>query len=161
GAASRARRPTPRYWSSSGKPSSGILAGVRRHFPDCETTSPGEDQVMSSEGNDLREQDGRFLGRLAYRLCRQHRLRRRFDEADVVQETLLKAHLKRGQFRGTTEAERLSWLGAILRNTFRDMVARELSQKRNPGREQSLHTPTPECSAGWGALLAAGQPSPG
>jgi RNA polymerase sigma-70 factor (ECF subfamily) len=115
---------------------------------------------MSGEAHGLQEHHRRVLRGLACRLCRHLRLRQRFDEADVVQETLLKAHEKRGQFRGTTEAERLTWLGEILHNTFHDMVDRELTQKRNPGRERSLHAAGPEVAAGWDAVPAAVQPSP-
>jgi len=36
------------------------------------------------------------------------RLRRRFDESDLVQETLLRAHANRDQCRGETEGERVA-----------------------------------------------------
>src|SRR5262249_13575278 len=41
------------------------------------------------------------------------RLRSKFDPSDVVQQTLLEAFAKRGQFRGT-EAERAGWLRQVL-----------------------------------------------
>ena len=44
------------------------------------------------------------------------RLAARVDASDVVQETLARAHEKREQFRGTTEAERAAWLRQILAN---------------------------------------------
>jgi RNA polymerase sigma-70 factor (ECF subfamily) len=115
---------------------------------------------MFSEATDLHKQHDRILRGLAGRLCRRCGLRPRFDEADVVQETLLKAHQKRGQFRGTTEAERLAWLTEILHNTFHDMMDRERAGKRNAGREQSLHALPPGCSPCWDALPADSQPSP-
>src|SRR5262245_34902471 len=42
------------------------------------------------------------------------------DTSDLVQQTLLKAHENRDQFRGTTDAERAAWLRAILANQVRD-----------------------------------------
>jgi len=42
------------------------------------------------------------------------------DPSDLVQQTLLKAHENRDQFRGTTDAERAAWLRAILANQVRD-----------------------------------------
>src|SRR5262249_61076458 len=47
-------------------------------------------------------------------------LRGQFDTSDLVQQTLLKAHENRDQFRGTTDAERAAWLRAILANQVRD-----------------------------------------
>lgn len=47
-------------------------------------------------------------------------LRDHLDSSDLVQQTLLKAHENRGQFRGTTDAERAAWLRAILTNQVRD-----------------------------------------
>ena len=49
-------------------------------------------------------------------------LRNRLDAADLVQETLLKAHLKKDQLRGQTEQERLGWLRQILVRTTIDRV---------------------------------------
>jgi RNA polymerase sigma-70 factor (ECF subfamily) len=52
------------------------------------------------------------------------RLRGRIDPSDVVQQTLLKAHGRRGDFRGTTEAERFGWLRAILHRHLADELRR-------------------------------------
>jgi RNA polymerase sigma-70 factor (ECF subfamily) len=40
--------------------------------------------------------------------------------SDVAHDTILKAHKKREQFRGTTEAEYRAWLRRILANTIAD-----------------------------------------
>ena len=53
--------------------------------------------------------------------------------SDVVQETLLKAHEHRDQFRGQTEAERRGWLRRILANTVAD-AARKLGDEQTIGR---------------------------
>src|SRR5262245_2060803 len=51
-------------------------------------------------------------------------LRGQLDTSDLVQQTLLKAHENRDQFRGTTDAERAAWLRAILANQVRDAYRR-------------------------------------
>jgi RNA polymerase sigma-70 factor (ECF subfamily) len=51
-------------------------------------------------------------------------LRREIDPSDLVQQTLLKAHENRSQFRGATDAERAAWLRAILLNHVRDAYRR-------------------------------------
>src|SRR5262249_6635094 len=54
--------------------------------------------------------------RVLARLQIDPRLRPKLDPSDVVQETLLKAHERRDQFRGTTDAELAAWLRQILAN---------------------------------------------
>jgi RNA polymerase sigma-70 factor (ECF subfamily) len=48
------------------------------------------------------------------------RLHRLLSASDMAQETILKAHKKRAQFRGQTEAEYRAWLRRILANTIAD-----------------------------------------
>ena len=67
-----------------------------------------------------------------YRQARRQlgsRLRRKLDAADIVQETLLKAHEKLKQFRGQTEAELAAWLRTILENTLA-MAVRQFQAAR-------------------------------
>ncbi len=82
--------------------------------------------------------------------------RRRFDSSDVVQETLLKAHKHRDQFRGTTEAELVGWLQAILRRVVLDKVKKE----GNVRLEASLHEAVDESSARLHDCLHAKGPAP-
>jgi RNA polymerase sigma-70 factor, ECF subfamily len=94
---------------------------------------------------------------LLARLQVDPRLRGKVDPSDVVQQTLVKAHANRGQFRGQTAAEQAAWLRRILANTLVDSarkVAREVDLRGPP--EQALH----ESSARLEAWLAAGQDSP-
>src|SRR5262249_33499252 len=53
------------------------------------------------------------------------RLRRRFDSSDLVQETYVKAVKGKDGFRGLTEAELISWLLTILRNTVKDAIRKD------------------------------------
>jgi hypothetical protein len=52
------------------------------------------------------------------------RLRALDDSSDVVQQTLMKAQERIGQFRGTGEAEFLAWLRAILARQLADLARR-------------------------------------
>ena len=65
-------------------------------------------------------------------------LRGQFDTSDLVQQTLLKAHENRDQFRGTTDAEQAAWLRAILANQVRDGYRRLGQQPVRSVEETSL-----------------------
>ena len=82
----------------------------------------------------------------------------RLDPSDLVQQTLLKAHQNRGQFRGTSEAEQMAWLRVILANAMADAV-RKISPKAG-GRERSLEAALEQSSRNLEAILAAEQTSP-
>jgi RNA polymerase sigma-70 factor (ECF subfamily) len=89
------------------------------------------------------------------------RLRGKLDPSDVVQETLVRAHEKADQFRGSSEAERTAWLRQILANQLAAAVRRYLDAgKRDAGRERSVHAAVEDSSARLEALLAADQSSP-
>lgn len=65
----------------------------------------------------LVEQYGTQLVGLCSRLLRDHDLAQ-----DAVQETLLKAYLKRGSFRGENEKSEKAWLMQIAVNVCRDQM---------------------------------------
>src|SRR3954469_17829489 len=74
-------------------------------------------------------------------LARTHgadRLKGKFDASDIVQQTMLKAHQARDQFRGKDTAELAGWLRQILTRTISD-IARDMHRgKRDVGLERSL-----------------------
>ncbi len=95
---------------------------------------------------------------LLARLQLDPRLRSKLDPADVVQQTLLKAHERTAQFRGGTEGERAAWLRAILANTLTDL-ARKYGRE-HAGQERSLEASLAESSSRLEAMLADDGPSP-
>lgn len=60
------------------------------------------------------------------------------DPSDLVQETLLKAHQRFEQFRGTTEPELAGWLRRILARNVVDVSRRYQAASRQVARERSL-----------------------
>jgi RNA polymerase sigma-70 factor (ECF subfamily) len=88
------------------------------------------------------------------------RLQGKLDPSDVVQQTLLKAHEKRGQFRGTTDAEQAAWLRAILANILAEAMRRYGRQQRDVKLEQSLNAAVEESSARLEKWLAVDQSTP-
>jgi RNA polymerase sigma-70 factor (ECF subfamily) len=94
---------------------------------------------------------------LLARLHLDPRLQGKVDASDVVQQTLVKAHQAREQFRGRTAAEQAGWLRRILVNTLIDAA-------RKFGREIDLEQPLEQhvhaSSARLEAWLAAEQSTP-
>jgi RNA polymerase sigma-70 factor (ECF subfamily) len=87
------------------------------------------------------------------------RFRGKLDASDVVQLTILHSHAHREQFRGTTEAEWLAWLRAILANTIAGTVREFATAGRDLGRERSLETELERSAARLESLLVADQTS--
>jgi RNA polymerase sigma-70 factor (ECF subfamily) len=83
------------------------------------------------------------------------RLRALAESSDVVQQTLLRAHERIGQFQGTSEAELRAWLRTILTRQMTDL-ARRAGQPHWLSRH-SWDTALEQSSA----RLADEQPSPG
>lgn len=88
------------------------------------------------------------------------RLQGKIDPSDVVQQALLKAHEKRAQYRGKTEAELAAWLRTILANTLAQELRRFHRQQRDVQRERSLEHELAGSSDRLDAWLVAEQSSP-
>jgi RNA polymerase sigma-70 factor (ECF subfamily) len=84
----------------------------------------------------------------------------RVDPSDLVQETLLKAHQRFGQFRGMTEPELASWLRQILARTVADLVRRHGAAARQLTRQQSLEAMADGSALAIDGLMAASGTSP-
>jgi RNA polymerase sigma-70 factor (ECF subfamily) len=81
------------------------------------------------------------------------------DPSDVVQQTLMKAHEKRDQFRGGSEGERMAWLRTILAHHLADL-ARKYA-RRLQGQERSLEAALEESSLRLEKWLASDSTSVG
>jgi RNA polymerase sigma-70 factor (ECF subfamily) len=98
--------------------------------------------------------------RLLARLQLSPLLQGKLDPSDVVQETLLKAHEKKDQFRGHSEVEQAAWLRQILAHQLTDFARRFGAARRDLTRERSLEEALLESSARLENWLAASSPSP-
>ncbi len=100
-----------------------------------------------------------YLNLLA-RLQLPQRLRSKVAPSDMVQETLLKAYQKLGQFQGRTDEELAAWLRTILANVLKDTVGTFATARRNVAVERSLEWSVEQSSARLEVWLAADQSSP-
>lgn len=95
---------------------------------------------MNQQLESDRETLERFRSYL-YLLARAHlspRMQQHVDASDLVQQTLLNAHVKRHQFRGATDAERGAWLRKILTCNLADALRHQHRAKRDVSRERSI-----------------------
>jgi RNA polymerase sigma-70 factor (ECF subfamily) len=116
--------------------------------------------------------DGQALGQLLelYRnylllLARTEigrRLQGKVDAADLAQETFLAAHRDFAQFRGTTEAELVSWLRRILAANLVDLIRRYCGARRRDVRlERQLADELDQSSRAIGRPRQLAQPAGG
>jgi RNA polymerase sigma-70 factor (ECF subfamily) len=86
-------------------------------------------------------------------------LQRIIDPSDVVQQTLLRAHERREQFRGESDGERAAWLRQILARSMIDALRKY--GRESDRRGQSVELALEQSSCRLDALLAASTSSPG
>ncbi len=116
---------------------------------------------MSVDQNDL-DRDVQRWRNYVVLLARSQvapQLRRKVDESDVVQQTLLEAHEAQADFRGVTNAEYGAWLRQILARNLSNLIRDYKRVKRDFRRERSLEMQLAEfeTQADW---LAAEHSSP-
>jgi RNA polymerase sigma-70 factor (ECF subfamily) len=116
--------------------------------------------MNASPGPTFEVDEYRDYLRLLTRLQLNPRLRSKLDESDAVQQTILEAHKDRGQFRGTTEAERLAWLRQILAHVLARFGRHFSTGTRDVQRECSLDAALELSSSRLQSVLAADQTSP-
>jgi RNA polymerase sigma-70 factor (ECF subfamily) len=98
---------------------------------------------------------------LLARLQISRRLQSKVDAQDLVQETFLKAHRHLDQFRGTTEAELISWLRQILASSTANLVRHYCgTQGRNVRLECELAEELDRSSQAFNLALVSPQSSP-
>ena len=101
-------------------------------------------------------EDYRAYLRLLARLQLDPKVQGKLDPSDLVQETLLRAHAKRDQFQGRTDAELAAWLRRILANLLTDAMRRHGLAGRNLAPERSLE----ESATRLEAFLSSSADSP-
>src|SRR5262249_32326405 len=79
---------------------------------------------------------------------------------DIVQQTLLQAYERQGQFRGETEAEWAAWLRTILANKLAEASRRFGRAQRDVALERSLQAAINDSSSRLEAWLGEDQSSP-
>ena len=92
--------------------------------------------------------------------CLHRDLRSKADASDVVQDTLLKAHQRFGQFRGNTEGEWVAWIKQILVRNIADLNRRFSLAGHDVSRETSLEEAMEQSSVILRRLCADAVQSP-
>jgi RNA polymerase sigma-70 factor (ECF subfamily) len=130
-----------------------------------EPMDPGERirAVREADGQGLAEllEPYRRLLRLLARTSLDGALGAKADASDVVQETLMKAHQRFGQFHGGSEPELVAWLKRILANNIADLHRRFYANDgRAIAREQSLDALLDRSSDALARLLPRDRATP-
>lgn len=84
----------------------------------------------------------------------------KFDESDIVQETLVDAQRHLGDYRGQSEAELTSWLRRMLSRNMIDAVRRLRSRKRDVANELRIQRSKQWSGQLTSMQLQAGNTSP-
>jgi RNA polymerase sigma-70 factor, ECF subfamily len=85
----------------------------------------------------------------------------RLDASDIVQDTLLEAHRKREQYRGSSDPRQIaSWLRQLLSYNLIDALRMQRRDVRDVRREQIIAQSLDESALGLDQLLIADDSSP-
>jgi RNA polymerase sigma-70 factor (ECF subfamily) len=114
---------------------------------------------MPPPATDLLESFRKYLTVLAT-VHLDPRLRGKLDPADVVQQTLLRAHAALPTLRAVEPAAVAAWLRKILASELADTVKHFHRDRRAIGRERSIEADLDRSASGLAGWLAAGQSSP-
>jgi RNA polymerase sigma-70 factor (ECF subfamily) len=95
-----------------------------------------------------------YLQTLA-RMQIEHKFQAKIDASDIVQQTMLEAHLAQAQFRGGNEEELRGWLRRIMARNLADEMRKFRRDKRDAGLEQSLQAALTQSSVCLERCLAA------
>ena len=130
------RKWNPRPWGYQVSPYLAVYSGNRKGVQRREEPSVTE-LARAFIGDRWEEVLPRLRTLLRFLAARSLNPRhwRRADPSDLAQKTIFEAHLKRADFRGTTEKELVAWLELILDHKIKDEVRRIGCQKNDPGRE--------------------------
>ncbi|MGH7139705.1 MAG: sigma-70 family RNA polymerase sigma factor [Pirellulales bacterium] len=98
--------------------------------------------------------------RLLARTSIDKALRAKADPSDVVQETLLNAHLNFAQFRGLSEVELVAWLRQILSRNVSLLARHYRATRRRASREVPIDAALLSSAAALDAFVAGTGTSP-
>jgi RNA polymerase sigma-70 factor, ECF subfamily len=87
-------------------------------------------------------------------------LQAKFDQSDIVQQTLLEAHQSLADFRGRSDAEKAAWLQKILVRNVADEVRKYRRGKRDVRLEASIQVAMSESSVRLERWLASESGTP-
>ena len=89
-----------------------------------------------------------------------HKYRAKFDESDIVQQTMLDACENLHNFRGKSDAELTSWLRTMLCRNLLDAIRQLRSQKRDVAKEINLNAEASNSRRPAGFAVSAETTSP-
>ncbi len=111
--------------------------------------------MTNSRENPLPLEQWRPYLRMLARMQIDTHLQAKIDASDIVQQTMLEAHLARAQYTGASSEELGGWLRRIMARNLADEVRKFRRGKRDAGLEQSLQAALPESSLCLERCLAA------
>src|SRR5437660_12528614 len=114
---------------------------------------------MPSSATDVLEPFRKYLTVLAT-VHLDARLRGKLDPADVVQQTLLRAHAALPTLRAVDPPAVAAWLRKILASELADTVKHYCRDRRAVDRERSIEADLGQSVSGLAGWLAAVQSSP-